>query len=599
MRIKRLAINNFKGLKSIEIEMNGEDTELLGRNGAGKTSIADAITWCLFAKNSEDVSDFGVRPVDADKEAVTEVTIETMSGDTITRRLKEDWSRPKGKEELKFKGLVTECEWNLVPMKVTAFKAKVGEMFDVTDELFRLCTRPEAFTSLKWQAQKTILIDIAGEPSKEEIGMEDFLKELNGKSLEEFNKSLSKKKSLLKDKINQLPARIDEADRMRKTATEEDKQAYADVVAEIYRLQTPDNDQEERINRHNEIKAKIHEINNAKFTAKNQHNQKRAAIDSEYAIVCGKLNRMVQDREEEEHGIRTLESRLNVLRAEYVEEANKQFTDNGICPTCGQPYTAEKVDEMRAEWNNQHANTLKEKAEGGKKLAEKIEQIKDNLAAFDTSELEAKKAELKTTIDNFGAYDSTEFDAQLTALMNEEKELIANNGETFGKAERLKDLEVRKSHLEALINVEAFNESIEKRISQLRDEQQQANSELALLEKQEYQAKQYATRMIELLEERINGMFKTVKFKFSKPTLEDGYVETCIATINGVEYKDLNTASKINAGIEIINVLSEHYKVDAPLIIDNKERVTNIVECRQQVICLTVDAKTDCITKKL
>ncbi|WP_276317174.1 hypothetical protein [Anaerosphaera multitolerans] len=38
-------------------------------------------------------------------------------------------------------------------------------------------------------------------------------------------------------------------------------------------------------------------------------------------------------------------------------------------------------------------------------------------------------------------------------------------------------------------------------------------------------------------------------------------------------YNDVNNAGKINAGLDIINTLSEHYDIYAPVFVDNAESV--------------------------
>ena len=73
--------------------------------------------------------------------------------------------------------------------------------------------------------------------------------------------------------------------------------------------------------------------------------------------------------------------------------------------------------------------------------------------------------------------------------------------------------------------------------------------------------------------------------------INGGEKETCEATINGVPFSDANTASKINAGVDIINTLCEYYQVHAPLFLDNRESVVTLVETKSQVINLIVSGE--------
>ena len=47
MRLERLVLRNFKKIRHLELDVSGRDVKATGRNGAGKTSIADAIMWIL------------------------------------------------------------------------------------------------------------------------------------------------------------------------------------------------------------------------------------------------------------------------------------------------------------------------------------------------------------------------------------------------------------------------------------------------------------------------------------------------------------------------------------------------------------------------
>ena len=53
-------------------------------------------------------------------------------------------------------------------------------------------------------------------------------------------------------------------------------------------------------------------------------------------------------------------------------------------------------------------------------------------------------------------------------------------------------------------------------------------------------------------------------------------------------FSDANTASKINAGLDIINTLCQHYKVNAPVFIDNRESVVELIPTESQIVNLIV-----------
>lgn len=63
---------------------------------------------------------------------------------------------------------------------------------------------------------------------------------------------------------------------------------------------------------------------------------------------------------------------------------------------------------------------------------------------------------------------------------------------------------------------------------------------------------------------------------------------TCELTLHGTPYKDLSNSERINAGLDIINVISRFNDVYAPVIIDNAESVTDVLQTQAQQILLIV-----------
>lgn len=590
MRIKDIKIENFKGLKSLEIALNGKSAIIKGANGTGKTTIADAISWCLFGKSSNNLTDFGIRPVDGDNEADTAVTLTTTEGLKIKRILHEKWQKTKGTNEIKYKGTETICEWDEVPVSVTAFKQKVQELFPVGDEMFKLCTNPDAFFKLKWQAQREILIDIVGEPTAEQIGMEDFMKQLNGKSVDDFKASIAKQKKPIKEAFETIPARIDEASKLKKSVNPLDKEELDRVSVQLENLRNTKSGAENIKKQVSEIRKKISDLQNKKFGKEKSAYSEKLEKEHEASDIKKSIHIKETEIDGQKWLLSELEKKIENLRKEYEEVYDKQFENDGICPVCHQPYPADKMEEMLNAFNQQKAESLKRITESGVNIKGEIEAVNRAIKSMQ-AEIDEKRAELEkaeSTLNTFKPADTSEEDAQIAALENSERELL-QKFEEADNSRLVSELETRKAQLLSLVNVDEFNADIETRIEDLHRLQKEFGDQLAQLEKLEFQAKEYTQKLIECTENSINSLFERVKFKFANFTIDGGYIETCVATINGVEYNDVNTASQVNAGIEIINVLSRHYGIDAPIILDNRERVTEIRQCLQQVISLAVD----------
>jgi hypothetical protein len=111
---------------------------------------------------------------------------------------------------------------------------------------------------------------------------------------------------------------------------------------------------------------------------------------------------------------------------------------------------------------------------------------------------------------------------------------------------------------------------------------------IANIEGDEYVMKAFTKEKIAEAEARINRLFSKVKFQLFDYTIEGNESETCIPFVDGVNFQSANTASQINAGLEIINVISRFYNVTAPIFIDRRESVNEITKTEAQIINLTV-----------
>ncbi len=144
------------------------------------------------------------------------------------------------------------------------------------------------------------------------------------------------------------------------------------------------------------------------------------------------------------------------------------------------------------------------------------------------------------------------------------------------------------SELNTILESSNQIERTNKRIQELKDKERELANQIAELEGQEFMTEEFIRTKVDLLESRINSRFEFVKFKMFNAQVNGALEETCEALIDGVPFSNANNASKINAGIDIINTLNEYYGVSAPIVIDNAEAVNNIINSNSQMIKLSV-----------
>ena len=171
-----------------------------------------------------------------------------------------------------------------------------------------------------------------------------------------------------------------------------------------------------------------------------------------------------------------------------------------------------------------------------------------------------------------------ELDAQINAPQPEE--------DKTSLIEAKKGLNTELDRLKIKVSSKQIRNQGESRIKELEASEKTMSSEIAQLEGIEFSIEKFVKLKMDAVEMAVNKKFKLVKFKLFEDQINGGQIECCTTLINGVPFPDANTASKIQAGIDIINVISQHYGTIAPIFIDNRESVFNIPESPSQIINL-------------
>ncbi len=171
-------------------------------------------------------------------------------------------------------------------------------------------------------------------------------------------------------------------------------------------------------------------------------------------------------------------------------------------------------------------------------------------------------------------------ESQIQSYRKEDTTELNNKKEEL--QEQLRELDKQLAHKEV-------NEKAKERIRELEEEEIKLSEKIAELEGLEILSEEFIRTKVELLEEKVNSKFKYAKFKMFKNQINGGLEECCEPCINGVPYSsNLNSAAKINAGLDIINTLCNHYNINAPIFIDNRESTNKIIDVDSQVINLIV-----------
>lgn len=642
IKLKSLHLVNFKGVRNLEVNFSDRVTVISGDNGTGKTTIFDAFTWLFFGKDSTGRSDsnFNIKTIDPDtKKPILRLEhyvagVISVDGKEMKfqRNYVEKWVKPRGTTEETLKN--HETEFYLNDVKLATKKEYESEVDAIlTEDLFRMVTNPFYFTSLKADVQKELLLDMAGGVSDDEVAAIkpeyiELLSQLSGRSLSQFSKEVAAKKKACKDVLAVIPSQIDTA---RKLMPESEDWEALEVELQQKKQRVSEID--------NQIadKSKINEqesqrklgiqrtIGDKRMSLVSRQNEIKAAAGSERNKVMMKLqdleyNHKTETRELElnrsslancESEIQRIEENLSVLRNEYrqINAETIQYPEGAfVCPTCKRQLEVDDIEakqnELLANFNQNKAKKLKENKDKGFSLVElkkrkeaerdgilaKIKESEDRIVLIER-EIEVQKANIPETPDVDAMIKN---DPTCISLNNEIADLN-NQLNVESKPVDVSDLRFAKSSLDE--NIQELYKRLAKRdliersqkeIEELEEKRIQNNQALADLEKWEFTAISFQKDKDAKLMEKINGMFEVVNFSFVSEQLNGGEKLTCVCTVNGTPYPDVNTAGQVNAGLDIINAICRHKGVSAPIFIDNSESVNKIIPTVSQVINLVV-----------
>lgn len=266
LRLKKISIENFKGITQLLIDFHNRTT-ISGQNATGKTTIMDAFTWLLFNKDSEGKADFNIRPNNRQGEPIDNLVIKVSAvlekdGKDILlcKKQEQNWVKKKGSEVSQLQGNINKYEINEIPKTEKDYKAYIDDL--MKEELFKLITSPQAFTSLKWKDQRTILLKLVSEVTDQDVISTNQKFSPLSEVLSEFSVDdlTAKAKKALKELNNrqaELPARIDEAS---KGLVQAD---FAECENQKADLEKQINDLTEQENNASKASEALTQINNA------------------------------------------------------------------------------------------------------------------------------------------------------------------------------------------------------------------------------------------------------------------------------------------------------------------------------------------------
>lgn len=637
LTIENIKIRNFKGIKEQDIEFDLLNTTICGDNGTGKTTVVDAFNWLLFEKDSKGRSQFEIKTLTKEGQTIhgLEHSVEATfkidgRGLKLKKIYKEIWTLKKGDTQETFTGHEIERFINEVPVKKMEYERKINELID--EKIFQLLTDPLYFSrTLHWKERRKALFELAGGSiSKEEVfkikpSLKAIEKDLEDKTIDDLKETLKYQRRQLNKEREDIPVKIttlhetikkidrtvlDVRIRSTKGSIDQIEEKMTDATkmgedqlekqSEIYELKTKQKEIEHQIKQGIKDPDEATRENITRY--KNELREIEIQAQGERRTL-DRLDKMTTKAKEE----------VEQLRKDYSHETNKKIEMNEDikeCPTCRRPFAeeeiAETISKLEENFKENQVKALKRLREVGLQAAKELEKLEEELeeAKNQLAITEGKIEDIQGSIKEQNAKLGSIEKADLQTLLAENQEyqqtrskiekLTAeiNNRGSIDDTQELKAkktlLEAELKELEKDLHQEEINKETETKIEKLMEKETELSQQISEIEKKQFLADEYTSTKAELIEKSINGKFKEVSFRLFKKQTNGGLDETCEALVAGVPFDNANTAGQVNAGLNIINSLCQHYETYTPIFIDNRESVNELIDTNSQLINLKV-----------
>lgn len=643
MKLIKLTLTNFKGIKHFEFEPNGQNVSVYGTNASGKTTLFDALTWLLFDKGSDWGENFSPKTKDKSGAEVHNInnrvdgvfSLDDGRIISFSKDQSENWVKKRGGTTESFAGNTTEYFIDGVPVKCGEYKSRLDEICSIS--FAQILTQPLYFPEiLDWKSRRKILLDVCGDVTEfDVINQNDKLREISrfllipgtdGQfySVDECAKVYDSKSKSLRQRLEEIPSRIDEATRAL-ISSDADKEVLNNTLSILQK------DLDEALSKRamlkekgieGELRGAISQIKadmaEGKATFENDKNTRLSEDREAIASLTAKWEELLIQKSGlsasislERNKIMSLTSQREQLAQQYDDIKNQTWQGDTVCPTCKRELEADKIEAAKEKFNTEKAAKLEEIRSKIEKSCSKamISEHQDKLTVLERSyevinkETEQLSVEMRVIREKISSveqerYECTEHFKKMAEKIAEiEAQIISG----------INDISPEQNEIEAEINrikrdmegvqlklsILKTNEQQKNRIAELENEEKKLHQELEDAEYCLYLCGEFIKAKVSMLNDKINAKFENVRFKLFEQQINGEIKEACEVLVPAdnlslVPFSMTNDAAKLNAGLEIIDTLSNFWGISMPVVVDNAESVVKLKNIAPQVIRLVV-----------
>lgn len=592
MKIKKIKIDSFRGLKNLEFDLKNKINVFSGTNGLGKSTIIDSIMWVLtdetlvYGKQNSDNRNF------ENLKDVIKVTLELDNGATLERTYYDKW-KEDADGNLKFDKVINEFRINGAKygskeyfefIKDNILKLDRNILVPKDYNILRSLMDYNYFGSIDYKISRAFLEKILNLKSDEELLSEeqfapikidmqvlkyDIAKTINKfkNEFDNLDKDIKTKEMYLKDLEEKVDiSKLEQLDSLTLQRNELFNSNF-DLEPENLRL----NQLLELI--YEEIKEQEENTTEAIFEAQQKINNlviKGSKCDTDVISLKREIESNNKLLESSELYIKDLEEEINEINNEKFEEAT--------CPNCKIVLNASEKDLFEEKKKIRIASINEKITDTQNKRLKYKEYIEDN---------EKEIAEITLEKEQLGK-EYFETKEKLSALEKQKqenekvKELKAKEFEIKTQIDEAKKkylFEKNRKFEELNSKIAEYSEqqTLPSRIEILKTEIKDLKVKRAYSEHCIDLAKEFKELKLQMIKQNIGNVFPTLDIEIIEENENTGSMkEVCYLKLKNVEYKGINDGHRKMIGITFIeNVKKKLNLQDLPIVFDKYADIDN------------------------
>lgn len=636
MKITHVFAQNFckfYGKNTLDTDFSMK-TVLSGQNEVGKSTVKRIILDVLNCHDENDREITGIRPHDENGVEIDDVDIVravTFEIDGKAKTLKKV-TRQKRNKKGEITGSVTDYSINDVPYKMADYNQYINDNMTELGVL-PFCLNAMTLLNKSQAEQRLALASYFGTRTDEEIcdmfpqfaelkpmfddGDVDQLKKvcrgkLNGTGGRNGSKGLVKERDEISTRIDTIHSTNEYTDlaelELQKKTYEPQLKGIEDKLSDYNKiLESKQKATEDIMNLKFELSDMEREANagnqKKRMELQAQFDDFNASIHETGSMIRAKKANI----ESSEREVRFCAENLEKVRADWRKTKELAFDESSVnCPMCGQRLPEDKIESMRAEFDERKAKSLKELEDKGNALSNDSKELKQAIEGKkkEIADLEVELKELTerhdivakelgkvpTDIDMTG---NSEYQA-LKAKIEQKEKALADENDTSELIRKLKN--ERNELLRQVSSVDtkvelgvANNKRIDDSIADLEYKRKDLNQEIADWERKLDLLKEFTRKKNELLQADVNKYLNFATAKLFRPLLNGDTEECCDFVYNGEAYaRNLNHGARMLTEVDICRAFQKVVGVNFPIIIDDTESVDDwrIPQIDNQLIML-------------